>query len=72
MFQLTAEEAEILRCQIGTSKDPDHSFEADRFITFGISARQTSGCVVTEIGEVTRLISKQLATRREREIYEEP
>jgi len=55
-----------------TDLDPDHSVEEHRFITLGISARQRLLVVsYTESGEVIRLISARLATKREREIYEE-
>ena len=55
-----------------TDLDPDHSIEEHRFITFGISARQRLLVVsYTEVDGVIRLISARLASRREREIYEE-
>ena len=55
-----------------TDWDPDHSLEENRFITFGMSARQRLLVVsYTERYETIRLISARLATRREREIYEE-
>lgn len=55
-----------------TDFDPDHSVEEHRFITFGISARRRLLVVsYTEQGERIRLISARLATKREREIYEE-
>ena len=55
-----------------TDLDPDHSITEHRFITFGISARQRLLVVsYTEAAGVIRLISARLATRREREIYEE-
>jgi len=55
-----------------TSLDPDHSVEEHRFITFGISARQRLLVVsYTERDNAVRLISARVATRREREIYEE-
>ena len=55
-----------------TDLDPDHSFEEHRFITLGTSARQRLLVVsYTESGEVIRLINARLATKREREIYEE-
>jgi uncharacterized DUF497 family protein len=55
-----------------TDFDPDHSVEELRFITFGLSARQRLLVVAyTEEGEVIRLISARLATRGEREFYEE-
>ena len=55
-----------------TDLDPDHSVEEHRFITFGMSARQRLVVVsYTERDEIVRLISARLATKREREIYEE-
>lgn len=55
-----------------TDLDPDHSVEEHRFITFGISMRRRLLVVsYTEQGDVIRLISARLATRREREFYEE-
>jgi uncharacterized DUF497 family protein len=55
-----------------TGLDPDHSIEERRFITFGMSARQRLIVVAyTEDGQLIRLISARLATRSERELYEE-
>jgi uncharacterized protein len=55
-----------------TDLDPNHSFEEQRFITFGVSARQRLLVVAyTDEGETIRIISVRLATAREREIYEE-
>ena len=55
-----------------TSPDPDHSSEECRFITFGASARQRLLVVsFTWRGDLIRIISARLATRRERAIYEE-
>jgi uncharacterized protein len=55
-----------------TDLDPDHSASEHRFITFGMSARYRVLVVsYTERGEIIRLISARLATKREREIYEE-
>jgi uncharacterized DUF497 family protein len=55
-----------------TDFDPDHSLEEHRFITFGVSARQRLLVVsYTELDEVIRIISARVATRLEREIYEE-
>ena len=55
-----------------TDLDPDHSLEEQRFITFGVSARQRLLVVAyTEEGETIRIISARVATRSEREIYEE-
>jgi uncharacterized DUF497 family protein len=55
-----------------TDLDPDHSIEEHRFITFGMSARRRLLVVsYTEQAEMVRLISARVATRHEREIYEE-
>ena len=55
-----------------TALDSDHSIEEQRFITFGMSARQRLLVVsYTECGQVIRIISARLATKRERSIYEE-
>jgi uncharacterized DUF497 family protein len=55
-----------------TSLDPDHSINEFRYVAFGMSARQRLiGVAYTERGEAIRLISARLATKREREIYEE-
>jgi uncharacterized protein len=52
--------------------DPDHSVDERRFILFGMSARHRLLVVAyTEDDDSVRLISARLATRREREIYEE-
>lgn len=54
-----------------TFADPDHSFDEERDITFGIS-RQERFLVVshTSRGKRTRIISARLTTRQERKIYE--
>ena len=55
-----------------TDLDPDHSVDEHRFITFGVSARHRLLVVsYTAQAEVIRLISARLATKGEREIYEE-
>jgi uncharacterized protein len=55
-----------------TAADPDHSVDERRFITFGLSARQRLLVVsFTWRDDSIRIISARLATRREREIYEE-
>ena len=55
-----------------TATDPSHSVEEYRFITFGMSTRRRLLVVsYTERGKIIRLISARLATRSEREIYEE-
>jgi uncharacterized protein len=55
-----------------TGDDPDHSEGEERLITFGLSS--TGRLLVVshaERGEAIRIISARLATRRERQIYEE-
>ena len=55
-----------------TALDPDHSVNEYRFVTFGISARQRLLVVsYTERGNCIRIVSARLATKRERQIYEE-
>jgi uncharacterized protein len=55
-----------------TGADPDHSDYEDRYITFGISAKNR-GIVVshTEEGETIRLIGARKASKGERKLYEE-
>ncbi len=55
-----------------TAPDPDHSSDERRFITFGLSAKQRLLVVsFTWRGDSIRIISARLATKRERQIYEE-
>jgi len=55
-----------------TVLDCDHSVEEHRSITFGMSARGRLLVVsYTEHDAVIRVISARLATKSEREIYEE-
>jgi uncharacterized protein len=55
-----------------TGLDTEHSYDENRFITFGLSARGRLLVVAyTERADKIRLISARLATRREQEIYEE-
>ena len=55
-----------------TAHDPDHSIDEVRFISYGVSS---SGRLLmvshTERGNAIRIISARLATKTEREIYEE-
>ena len=55
-----------------TGADPDHSFDEERFVTFGIS---TGGRLLviahTDRDDTIRIISTRPATPRERKIYEE-
>ena len=55
-----------------TAQDPDHSVSENRFVTFGLSARGRLLVVsYTDRGETIRIISARIATKGEREIYEE-
>jgi uncharacterized protein len=55
-----------------TGDDPDHSLHGRRFVTFGMSA---SGRLLvvghTERGSAIRIITARLATREEKNLYEE-
>ena len=54
-----------------TARDPDHSFDEERFVIFG---KSTSGSYLvvsfTERGARIRIISARSMTRRERRAYE--
>ena len=55
-----------------TIHDPDHSQEEARFITIGYSNNFRSVVVVhTDLKNTIRIISARVATRKERESYEE-
>jgi uncharacterized protein len=55
-----------------TGADPDHSVHEFRYITFGMSERGRVLVVShTDRGEVIRIITARVASRRERKIYEE-
>lgn len=55
-----------------TFEDPDHSAHEDRFLTFGMSENKRLLVVShTPRGKFARLISVRVATRSERNIYEE-
>jgi uncharacterized DUF497 family protein len=55
-----------------TGADPDHSFDEDRFVTFGIS---TGGRLLAishiDHDDTIRIISARPSTPKERKIYEE-
>ena len=55
-----------------TGRDPDHSVDEERFVTFGIS---TAGRLLviahTDRGDTIRIISARPATSTERKVYEE-
>jgi uncharacterized DUF497 family protein len=55
-----------------TGADPDHSFDEERFITFGVSTSGRLLVVATiERGDTIRIISARPVTAGERAIYEE-
>lgn len=55
-----------------TGADPDHSDYEERYVTFGVSARDRLLVVShTEEGETIRLISARKASKGERKFYEE-
>ena len=55
-----------------TIPDPDHSVGEERFILIGQSERRRLVVMAhVERGDLIRLISARLATRRERRTYEE-
>jgi len=55
-----------------TGRDPDHSVDEERYITFGISSRGRLLVVShTERGDTIRIINGRLVTKGERKIYEE-
>lgn len=55
-----------------TARDPDHSYDEERFVTFGISSQGRLLAVShTDRGNAIRIISARLATNAERQIYEE-
>ncbi len=55
-----------------TFADPDHSFDEDRYITFGFTRLERLLVVShTSRGGRTRIINARLTTRQERKIYEE-
>ena len=55
-----------------TIPDPDHSVGEERFVLIGQSERRRLVVVAhAERGDLIRIISARLATRRERKTYEE-
>ena len=55
-----------------TAHDPDHSDDEDRFVTCGVSSQGRLLTVShTDRGNAIRIISARLATKVERQIYEE-
>ena len=52
--------------------DPDHSFDEERFIAFGISPLgRLLSIALTERNDTIRIISARRATPSERKVYEE-
>jgi len=55
-----------------TGADPDHSITEDRYVTFGVSERGRLLVVAhTDEEETIRIISARIASKGERELYEE-
>ena len=55
-----------------TGADPDHSITEARYITFGVSERGRLLVVAhTDEEETIRIISARIASKGERELYEE-
>jgi uncharacterized DUF497 family protein len=67
------EAATVFRDKLSaTGRDPDHSVDEERYITFGVSSRGRLLIVShTERGDTIRIISARLVTKGERKIYEE-
>ena len=55
-----------------TGRDPDHSSDESRYITFGVSSQRSLLVVAhTDRGRLIRIISACTATKSERKTYEE-
>ena len=55
-----------------TGTDPDHSITEERYVTFGVSERGRLLVVAhTDEEETIRIISARIASKGERELYEE-
>jgi uncharacterized DUF497 family protein len=55
-----------------TGADPDHSITEERYVTFGVSERGRLLVVAhTDEGETIRIISARIASKGERELYED-
>jgi uncharacterized protein len=67
------EAATVLRDPMAaTGADPDHSITEERYITFGVSERDRLLVVAhTDEKETIRIISARVASKGERELYEE-
>ena len=56
----------------GTGADPDQSITEERYVTFGVSERGRLLVVAhTDEEETIRIISARIASKGERELYEE-
>ncbi len=55
-----------------TGADPDHSITEERYVTFGVSERGRLLVVAhTDEEETIRIIRARIASKGERELYEE-
>ena len=55
-----------------TGADPDHSITEERYVTFGVSERGRLLVVAhTDEEDTIRIISARIASKGERELYEE-
>jgi uncharacterized DUF497 family protein len=55
-----------------TGADPDHSITEERYVTFGVSERGRLLVVAhTDEEETIRIINARIASKGERELYEE-
>lgn len=55
-----------------TGADPDHSITEERYVTFGVSERGRLLVVAhTDEKETIRIINARIASKGERELYEE-
>jgi uncharacterized DUF497 family protein len=55
-----------------TGRDPDHSLDEERYVTFGMSAQGRLLLVShTDRQGIVRIVSARQATKSERKIYEE-
>lgn len=55
-----------------TGADPDHSITEERYVTFGVSERGRLLAVAhTDEEETIRIISARIASKGERELYED-
>ena len=55
-----------------TGADPDHSITEERYVTFGVSERGRLLVVThTDEEEMIRIINARIASKGERELYEE-